>query len=191
MDLAGFEYATWDDLMTYVYGSAAVIGLEMLPVLGHPGVPRAEAEPYAKDLGIAFQVTNIVRDVGEDLQRGRIYLPKEYLKTFEVDREHLERGAVDDRIRSLLVFQIARCREIFRAARPGIGLLHPASRDCVRTAFRLYGGILDEVERAGYQVLDRRITVPLRRRLTVVTPALARALLARTASSGAENRAAA
>jgi phytoene synthase len=96
MDLTVTSYETYDDLMTYVHGSAAVIGLEMVPVL-EPLVPREIADPYAADLGIAFQLSNFIRDVGEDLRRGRVYLPMEDLRAFGVTREHLEHGVVTGR----------------------------------------------------------------------------------------------
>ncbi len=176
MDLTVTEYKTYDDLMTYVYGSAAVIGLQMVPIL-EPLDTSAYA--YAEDLGIAFQLANFIRDVGEDLQRGRIYLPLEDLEAFGVDRAHLGRGVVDGPIRRLLAFEIARTREIFRAARPGVRLLHPTSRDCIETALTLYGGILDEVERADYQVLDRRVSVGLPRRAVVAGRGVLRAQRAR------------
>jgi phytoene synthase len=179
MDLTVTSYATYGDLLRYMDGSAAVIGLQMLPILEHPGVPRSVVEPYAVDLGIAFQLTNFIRDIGEDLRRGRIYLPLEDLALFGVDRERLERGVVDGPVRRLLQFEIARCREVFRSAEPGIRLLHPASRDCMRTAWRLYGGILDEVERADLQVLDRRVAVGVGRRAAVAVPGLVRARRAR------------
>jgi phytoene synthase len=178
-DLTVTEYATYDDLLTYMYGSASVIGLQMLPILGHPGVPRSVVEPYAVDLGIAFQLANFIRDVGEDLRRGRIYLPREDLALFGVDREHLLRGVVDGPVRRLLAFEVARCREAYRSAEPGIRLLDPTSRDCIRTAFTLYGGILDEVERADYRVLDRRVSVGVGRRAAVAVPGLVRAVRAR------------
>jgi phytoene synthase len=181
MDLTVTEYETFDDLQKYVYGSAAVIGLQMVPIL-EPSSPAAYA--YAGDLGIAFQLANFLRDVGEDLRRGRIYLPQESLRLFGVDRDRLARGVVDAPIRRLLAFEIARCRELFRGAAPGIRLLHPTSQDCIRTAFTLYSGILDEIERADYQVLDRRVSVPLRRRLAVAAPGLFRAARARSHRSG-------
>jgi phytoene synthase len=142
------------------------------------------AYDYARDLGVAFQLANFLRDVGEDLARGRIYLPQESLRLFDVDRERLARGVVDGPIRRLLAHEIARCRELFRDAAPGIRLLHPTSRDCIRTAFTLYGGILDEIERADYQVLDRRVSVPVSRRLAVAVPGLVRAARARSGSAG-------
>jgi phytoene synthase len=178
MDLAVTEYATWDELLRYMDGSAAVIGLQMLPIL-EPSSRAAAA--YASDLGIAFQLANFLRDVGEDLRRGRIYLPQDSLAHFGVTRESLATGVVDGPVRRLLAYEIARCREIFRSAEPGIRLLHPTSRDCIRTAFTLYRGILDAIEQADYQVLDRRVAVGLPRRLAVATPALARAWRARRA----------
>ncbi|BEP15449.1 phytoene/squalene synthase family protein [Acidothermaceae bacterium B102] len=179
MDLEVTEYRTFDDLMTYVYGSAAVIGLQMVPVLEPlPGLHDVAAT-YARDLGVAFQLANFIRDVGEDLRRGRIYLPMEDLEAHGVTREHLEQGVVDAPVRRLLAYEIARTREIFRSAAPGVRLLDPTSRDCILTATTLYGGILDEVERADYRVLDRKVAVPLTRRLSVAVPGLVRARAAR------------
>jgi phytoene synthase len=178
MDLTVSEYATWDDLMEYVHGSAAVIGLQMLPLL-EPLVPREVAEPYARDLGVAFQLTNFLRDVGEDLQRGRVYLPREDLDAFGVSREQLAAGVVDGRVRRLLAFEIARTREIYRSAVLGVRLLHPTSRPCIETALLLYGGILDEIERADHRVLGQRVTVGRGRRAAVALPGLVRAWNAR------------
>ncbi len=178
MDLTVTQYATYDDLMVYVHGSAAVIGLEMVPVL-EPMVPRAVAEPYAADLGVAFQLSNFIRDVGEDLLRGRVYLPQEDLAVFGVTREHLEHGVVDGPVRRLLAFEVARTREIYRSAGQGVRLLHPSSRPCIETALALYGGILDEVEAADYDVLSRRVSVGPGRRARVAGPGLARAWAAR------------
>ncbi|MGH3906680.1 MAG: phytoene/squalene synthase family protein [Pseudonocardiaceae bacterium] len=175
-------YRTFDDLNRYVYGSASVIGLQVLPVLGTV-VPRERAEPHAAALGIAFQVTNFLRDVGEDLDRGRVYLPADELAAFGVDRALLSwcrsSGRSDPRVRRALAHLVARTRAIYRRAAPGIPMLAPVSRACVATAFTLYGGILDEIEAAGYDVLSRRVTVSSRRRLVVAVPGLSRALIAR------------
>lgn len=184
MDLTVTEYRTYADLMTYVYGSAAVIGLQMVSVLEHPGTPRAIVAPYAADLGIAFQLANFIRDVGEDLRRGRLYLPLEDLERFGVDRHRLQRGVVDGPVRRLLADEIARTREIFRNAAPGIRLLHPASRDCMQTAFTLYSGILDAVEQADYRVLDRRVSVGPAGRARVAIPGILRARAARRLGAG-------
>ncbi|CAO5245025.1 phytoene/squalene synthase family protein [Frankia sp. AgKG'84/4] len=172
MDLTVTGYATWEDLLVYMHGSAAVIGLQMVPVLEPVD---GSALPYARDLGLAFQLANFIRDVGEDLRRGRVYLPATSLDLFGVTREHLAAGVVDGAVRRLLAFEISRARELFRAAEPGIRLLHPTSRDCMRTAFVLYRAILDEVERADYRVLERRVSVSTPRRLAVAGPALVRA----------------
>ncbi len=176
MDITITDYPTYADLEQYMYGSAAVIGLQMVPILG----PLTdEAYPRARTLGEAFQLTNFIRDVGEDVRRGRIYLPLEDLARFGVDPAALRRLEMTPQVAELLAFEVARTRALYLRAEPGIDLLHPTSRDCIRTAFGLYGGILDEVERADYRVLDRRVSVPLTRRLAVAAPGLLRARLAR------------
>jgi phytoene synthase len=183
MDLTTSSYQTWEDLQRYVHGSAAVIGEQLLPVLGTMPGMRDVAVPYARDLGVGFQLANFIRDVGEDLHRGRVYLPLEDLAAFGVTRSDLAAGVVDGRIRRLLAFEISRARELFRSAAVGIRLLDPASRDCVRTAFTLYAGILDAVERADYRVLDRRVAVGPTRRARVALPGLVRAVRARRSST--------
>lgn len=182
MDLTVTDYATFDDLARYVHGSAAVIGLQVLPVLGTV-VPREQAAPYAAELGVAFQVTNFLRDVGEDLDRGRVYLPADELAAFGVDRERLlrcrEAERADAPVRRVIAHLVARTRAVYRRADEGIAMLDPESRPCVRTARVLYGGILDEIEAADYDVLARRVVVGRGRRVAVALPGLARALWAR------------
>ena len=169
LDLTVTEYPSYDALVRYMWGSAAVIGLQMLPILGRADASvSAEAlELHAIDLGYAFQMTNFLRDVAEDLRRGRIYLPQESLQQFGVDRARLLRGRVDEPIRNLLAFEIERTRGLYRSAEPGIELVHPTSRDCLRTALALYEGILDEIEKADYDVFSRRVSVGLARRARV------------------------
>ncbi|MDQ4116321.1 MAG: phytoene/squalene synthase family protein [Actinomycetota bacterium] len=182
MDLTVTGYTDDAELARYVHGSAEVIGLQMLPVLGTVG-PRAEAEPYAALLGVAFQITNFLRDVGEDLDRGRVYLPADELAAFGVDRELLrwcrDRRRTDPRVRRALGHLVARTHATYRRAERGIELLEPASRACVDAARRLYEGILDEIADTGYDVLSRRVTVPRRRRVAVALPGLVRATGAR------------
>ncbi|MFI7589449.1 phytoene/squalene synthase family protein [Spongisporangium articulatum] len=178
MDITITGYPRYTDLEQYMYGSASVIGLQMLPIL-EPQQPEAAAR--ARALGEAFQLTNFIRDVGDDLRRGRVYLPQEDLDTFGVTRAHLERGIVTPMIRELLAFEIDRARALYAFAEPGIDMLHPTSRDCVRTAFVLYGEILDAVEQAGYQVLTQRVGVRLSRRFQVAVPALRQARKTRRA----------
>jgi phytoene synthase len=176
MDITVTGYPTYADLERYMYGSAAVIGLQMVPILE----PLDDcAAGHARTLGEAFQMSNFIRDVAEDLRRGRVYLPQEDLDRFGVTRADLAPGPTPPHVVELLRFEIARTRRLYGRAEPGIELLHPTSRDCIRTAFTLYGGILDAVERAGCQVLDRRVRVPLPRRLRVAAPALVRARRAR------------
>ena len=180
MDLDVTAYDTYDDLLRYVHGSAEVIGWQVTAVVGTAdGIPLDVALPYAGDLGVAFQLTNFVRDVGEDLRRGRVYLPLEDLELFGLTREDLERGVVDGRVRRLVAFEVARCRELYARAAQGVRLLHPHARDCVEVALRLYGGILDQVDADRGRVLDHRVRVPASRRARVAAPALARAVRAR------------
>jgi phytoene synthase len=176
MDLTVTEYETYDDLYEYVYGSAAVIGLQMVPIL-EPTQP--EAYDRAMDLGVAFQLANFIRDVGEDLDRGRVYLPLAELAEFGVTREHLEHRVTTPAIKAALQQQVARVRELEERSRPGVEMLHPSSRDCIDAARVLYCGIVDEVERQDYDVFGHRATVPMRRRLAVAGPAWVRARRAR------------
>jgi phytoene synthase len=181
MDLTVTGYATYDDLREYMWGSAAVIGLQMLPILGRAdGATRWDAvEPYAIDLGLAFQLTNFLRDVGEDLRRGRVYLPQSSLDAFGVDRARLQRGRVDEPIRNLLAAEIERTRGLYRRAQCGVALLEATSRDCLRTAITLYSAILEEIERSDYDVLGHRAVVAVHRRAGVGVAGLGRAVLAR------------
>jgi phytoene synthase len=176
MDLTVTEYQTYDDLYEYVYGSAAVIGLQMVPIL-EPSQP--EAYDRAKDLGVAFQLANFVRDVGEDLERGRVYLPLDDLAQFGVTRDDLERRVLTPEIKAALQFQIARVRDLEERSRPGIAMLHPSSQPCIEAARVLYCGIVDAVEEIDYEVFDKRATVGTGRRLQVALPAWRDAVRAR------------
>ena len=178
MDLTVTEYATYDDLITYVYGSAAVIGLQMVPIL-EPSAP--EAFDRARDLGIAFQLANFIRDVNEDLDRGRVYLPMDELAAHGVTREVLEQRIATPAVKEALRAQVARVRALEQASRSGIALLHPSSQPCIDAARILYCGIVDEVERIDYEVFRTRATVPMHRRLRVALPAWRQARQARRA----------
>lgn len=164
MDLTVTQYATYSDLYEYVYGSAAVIGLQMVPIL--EPISDAAYEP-AKDLGVAFQLANFIRDVNEDLDRGRIYLPIGDLTNFGVSVEELKQRKVTPKIRELLKFEIARVRELEQRAIPGIQLLSPASRPCIDAARILYCGITQAVEDIDYQIFDKRAKVTLAKRIQV------------------------
>ena len=178
MDLTVQEYETYEDLLEYVYGSAAVIGLEMVPILG---ALSDDAYESAKKLGIAFQLANFIRDVGEDLDRGRIYLPLDELAAHGVDEKMLYARVLTPEIIQALKFQIARVRQLQAEAAPGIDLLHATSRPCIRAASELYCGIVDEVEAIGYDIFNKRAKTSPARRLRVAGKAYIQALSARRA----------
>jgi phytoene synthase len=163
-------------------GSAAVIGTMMLPILlapdDRPGPVAAAAmdgarEP-ARQLGLAFQLTNFIRDVAEDLDRDRVYLPAADLESFGVSRDDLAAPSASPAVRRLMVFEVERARAHYRSALPGLAALPARSRRCVRLAYAVYGGILDRIAEAGYDVLAERAVVPRRRRATAVVRELAR-----------------
>jgi phytoene synthase len=168
MDLTVTQYQTYEDLYEYVYGSAAVIGLQMVPIL-EPTSP--DAYKHATELGVAFQLANFIRDVGEDLERGRVYLPLQELASFGVTRADLEKRIATPEIKLALKFQIARVRELEESSRAGIAMLGDAAQPCIETARILYCGIVDAVEDIDFEVFSKRATVSLRRRLTVAIPA--------------------
>jgi phytoene synthase len=182
MDLTVTGYPTRAALDEYVHGSAEVIGLQVLPILGTV-VPRAEAAPRAAALGKAFQLTNFLRDVAEDLDRGRVYLPADELAAAGVDRDRLawcvRTRRIDPPVRRALADQVAATRRVYAEAHPGITMLHPVSRPCVATAYVLYGGILDRIEADGFNVFAGRARVPRHRRLVAACDALVRAQWAR------------
>jgi phytoene synthase len=163
MDLTVTQYPTFDDLLDYMDGSAAVIGEMMLPILA-PSDPGATTP--ARALGIAFQLTNFCRDVNEDLDRGRVYLPQEDLDRFDA------RGALDQRRVTpgwveMMRFEIARIRDYYRRADLGVAMLPPVSARCIAGARQLYSGILDQIEAADYDVFAARVRVPSWRKLAV------------------------
>ena len=176
MDLTVTEYQTFDDLYEYVYGSAAVIGLQMVPILGGDTVNSLAA---AKDLGVAFQLANFIRDIGEDLERGRVYLPLQELAEHGVTREMLEARKLTPEIISALKFQIARVRQLQKDAEPGIALLDKTSQPCIRAASELYCGIVDEVEKIGYDIFNKRAKTSTARRARVALAAYINAVIAR------------
>jgi 15-cis-phytoene synthase len=178
LDVTG--YADMDTLDRYMWGSASVIGLQVLPVLGTAeGVALEEAAPHAIALGEAFQLTNFLRDVAEDVDRGRVYLPADLMAAHGVTREQLAAKRYDAAFRELMREMVAIVRRRYDDAAPGTPMLAPESRDCVRAATDLYGGILTEIERADYRVLDRRVRVSRPRRLAVFARRLTAAQLAR------------
>ena len=186
MDLTITSYQKYEDLMEYVYGSAAVIGLQMVPILGLEEKYRSDkkfrkkADEAAQKLGIAFQLANFIRDVSEDLDRGRVYLPMAEWKKFGVTRKDLENRVVTPQIKEALKFQIARVRKLQSEAEDGIKYLAKKSQPCINAASELYCGIVDEVEKIDYQIFSKRAKTSNWRRLKVALPAYFSAISARS-----------
>lgn len=155
MDLARAEYKDFEQLRLYCYRVASTVGLMMMHVIGFSGAPHAEAI----HMGIAMQLTNILRDVGEDLRRGRVYLPQDELERFGVSRADLATGRRTESFRRLMEFQIARARRFYGLGRAGLPFLHPRGRFAVDLASRIYARILNRIEASGYDVFARRAVV--------------------------------
>ena len=153
MDLTIDRYETWDDLWVYCYRVASTVGLMSMYITGADSL---EAVPYAVQLGVALQLTNILRDVGEDARAGRVYLPTEELARFGYTDEMLFEGAVNREFIRLMEFQIGRAQALYEAAMPGISLLPRDSRVAVTAAATVYRGILDKIRVARYDVFTRR-----------------------------------
>jgi 15-cis-phytoene synthase len=157
MDRTISRYDTWESLTRYCYCVASTVGLVSMHIIGlTPGADACAAKDLAIDLGIALQLTNILRDVGEDLGRGRIYLPREDLARFDLGETDLESGAVDARFRTLMQFEIARAKALYERGLPGIAHLNPDGRLAVGAAGMLYRQILGAIEHNEYDVFTRR-----------------------------------
>jgi phytoene synthase len=155
-DLRPARYRTFDDLAAYAYGVASTVGLMSMHIVGFAGT---HAIPYAVKLGVALQITNILRDVGQDWRSGRLYLPIDELARFNLTRADIARGQVDDRWRAFMRFQIARNRRLYAEAWPGIRLLQPEGRFAIAAAGGLYRAILDDIEAHDDDVFNRRAHV--------------------------------
>ncbi|HEX2916544.1 MAG TPA: phytoene/squalene synthase family protein [Chloroflexia bacterium] len=162
MDLRQNRYATFDELRLYCYRVASTVGLIMSEIIGYSDPCALD---YAVNLGIAMQLTNILRDVGEDAALNRIYIPREDLEAFGYSEEELLRGEVNERWIKLMQFQIARARHYYKLAWPGLKYLDPRCRLSITVAARMYSGILDRIERNGYDVFSQRAYVPTTHKL--------------------------
>jgi phytoene synthase len=170
MDLEDRRYQTFEELRQYCYRVASVVGLVCIRIFGYEGQGEAGgrvAEEHAEQLGIAFQLTNILRDIPEDAAMGRIYLPLDDLAAFGYPEADLLAGVVDDRFLRLVQFEARRAREYYEKARPLLPLLHPSSRPCLAAMYGIYGGILDRIERQGYNVFAGRARLSPWRKLGV------------------------
>jgi len=186
MDLYRSRYETFEELQLYCYRVAGTVGLMTTPVMGIDSRPlttpwdlyrqtKVDPTEQAVALGIANQLTNILRDVGEDARRGRIYLPLEDLRQFNYTEEDLLKGVIDDRWRELMQFQINRARQYFAEAESGINALSQDARFPVWASLMLYRGILDVIERNRYNVFTKRAYVPAPQKLTYLPIARLRA----------------
>jgi phytoene synthase len=155
-DMVQRRYESFEDLAHYCYGVASTVGLMSMQIVGCQG---EQAIPYAVKLGVALQLTNILRDVGEDWQRNRFYLPQGELRAFGLDEQDIADGVRDRRWRAFMQFQIARTRQIYAEAWPGIALLHPSGQLAIAAAAAFYRAILDDIERHEYDVFSRRAHV--------------------------------
>jgi phytoene synthase len=155
-DLGQARYRSFEELATYCYGVASTVGLMSMYIIGYED---EAAIPYAVKLGVALQLTNILRDVAEDWQRDRLYLPLDELKAYGLAEEDVAVGQVDDRWRAFMRFQIARARAIYDESSLGIGMLAPRGRLAVTAAATFYRAILDDIEVHDYDVFSRRAYV--------------------------------
>jgi phytoene synthase len=164
MDLSIARYATFDELWLYCYRVASVVGLISMHIIGY----AEGAAAYAIKLGVALQLTNILRDVGEDAARGRIYLPQEDLAHFGLTDDDILRGVRDERWRALMQFEIERAHQLYDEAWPGIALLNPDGRLAIAAAAEIYRGILAKIVACDYDVFGQRVYVPLREKLLML-----------------------
>jgi 15-cis-phytoene synthase len=154
MDLAPVRFATFADLYPYCYRVASAVGLCCIHVWGF----RDErAKVHAESAGVAFQLTNILRDIAEDAGRGRVYLPREDLERFGCRDEQLRAGPCDERFQELMHFEVARARKFYANGWPLRDLLRPAGRAVFQVMMRTYEGLLDAIERRGYDVFRGRV----------------------------------
>ena len=157
MDLDVSRYETFDDLREYCHKVASVVGLVSIRIFGHDEHP--EVETYAVDLGLAMQLTNILRDIKEDAGRDRVYIPQDELRRFGVSEEDLTNGVVNEPFRELMRFQVERAREFFESGRKLIPLLEPDARACTAVLIRVYTSILNRIEATDYDVFSKRVNL--------------------------------
>ena len=171
MDLTVTRYATFEDLYQYCYRVASAVGLVCIHIFGFTG---AEAKRYAESCGIAFQLTNILRDVQEDAGMGRIYLPQEDLDAFGYPEEHLRNGLLNDSFRRLMAFQVERARSYYDAALPLLPQVQSSSRACLAAMIGIYRACLEEIPRRQYDVYSQRIGLTPWKKLSITARALIR-----------------
>lgn len=170
MDLGINRYETFEDLYRYCFNVASAVGLVCLQIFGF-AEPRAKK--YAEQCGVAFQLTNILRDVKEDAEQGRIYLPLEDLRKFGYSPEDLQRNILDERFRSLMRFEEKRAREYYDAARNLLPLIERASKPALWAMIQIYSRILDRIAQHQYDVFQKRVRLSHSEKLGIAAKALA------------------
>lgn len=171
MDLEKTRYRNFQELYTYCYRVAGVVGLLMLKIFGEV---KPQAQKYAIDLGIAMQLTNILRDIPEDWGRGRIYLPQEEMVRYRITESDIANKTVSSDFKALLQFQIQRAREYYASAKEGIkNIQHGRSRFVVSVMLQMYSEILTVIERQGYDIYSKRAYVPAFRKVSIIACAMA------------------
>lgn len=172
-DLRPARYATWSELEQYCEGVASSVGEMCTHVFGVPGGPEARqrAVRYARTLGVAMQLTNILRDIGEDAERGRCYLPEDDLARFGLSADEVLANPAlprDERWKPFMAFEVGRARVLYEAAMPGIALLSHDAHRCTRACAVGYAGILNAIEGQGYDTFTRRARLTRLERLRVL-----------------------
>jgi 15-cis-phytoene synthase len=161
-DLEPRRMATFEDLYRYCYQVASVVGLTTIHIFGFES---DRAKPLAEKCGVAFQLTNILRDIKEDAERGRIYLPAEDLKKFGVTEQRLAQG---DQVTELLRFEAARARRYYEESKPLVGMIHPQSRASLQALISIYSHLLKRIEESNYAVFSKRIGLSAMEKLSIV-----------------------
>jgi phytoene synthase len=174
MDLSIDRYRTFEDLYDYCYKVASVVGLVCIHVFGFE---LPEAKKYAEYCGIAFQLTNILRDVKEDAASGRVYIPEEDLRAFEYSADELISGPRDERYNRLMRFEVSRARGYYNAALPLVQMVHGSGRPGLCAMIEIYSSILEGIERKHYDVFKNSISVPRSRKVAIAARALVRSRL--------------
>lgn len=157
--------ATFGELYRYCYLVASIVGLTIIHIFGFEDPKALE---LAEKCGVAFQLTNILRDVREDAASGRVYLPSEDLARFGVHLEELNQSRLTPSLRDLLQFEATRARSYYDESRPLLGLVHRDSRTALWALMEIYRRLLDRIQVEGYPVLERRVTLPAREKIGIV-----------------------
>jgi 15-cis-phytoene synthase len=181
MDLTVDRYETFEDLYRYCFNVASAVGLVCLQIFGYK---EESAKKYAEHCGIAFQLTNILRDIKEDAEMGRIYLPREDLERFRYTPDDLQRGVLDERFRKLMAFEADRAAGYYSQARKLLPLVESVSRPALWAMIEIYSGILKKIVRRNYNVFDSPIHLPNSEKALVALRALAMRLMPANLISG-------